>query len=117
ARMQGYISGVWGIASLLGPLIGGLLTDHASWRWVFYINLPFGAIAMSIIASVLVDERGRRRPVIDYTGLTLFAVGVSALLVGVLEAGRVGTWAGLEVLGPLALGARGLGGLVCGAGR
>ena len=57
ARMQGYISGVWGVASLLGPLIGGLLTDHASWRWVFYINLPFGAIAMALIASVLVDER------------------------------------------------------------
>src|SRR4029434_7996439 len=65
AKLQGYISGVWGVASLLGPLIGGLLTDHASWRWVFYINLPFGAIAMALIASVLVDERPRRRPVID----------------------------------------------------
>ena len=105
ARMQGYISGVWGVASLLGPLIGGLLTDHASWRWVFYINLPFGAIAMAIIASVLVDEQTRRRPVIDYTGLALFAVGVSALLLGVLEAGRVGTWTGLDVLGLLALAA------------
>ena len=105
ARMQGYISGVWGVASLLGPLIGGLLTDHASWRWVFYINLPFGAIAMAIIASVLVDEQARRRPVIDYTGLTLFAVGVSALLMGVLEAGRVGKWTGLDVLGLLALAA------------
>ena len=103
ARMQGYISGVWGVASLLGPLIGGLLTDHASWRWVFYINLPFGAIAMAMIASVLVDEQARRRPVIDYTGLALFAIGVSALLLGVLEAGRVGTWTGLDVLGLLAL--------------
>src|SRR5437870_5448646 len=45
ARMQGYISSVWGVASLMGPWAGGLLTDHASWRWVFYINLPFGAVA------------------------------------------------------------------------
>ena len=105
ARMQGYISGVWGVASLLGPLIGGLLTDHASWRWVFYINLPFGAIAMALIASVLVDERTRRRPVIDYTGLTLFALGVTALLVGVIEAGRVSRWTGPDVLGLLALAA------------
>jgi len=103
AKMQGYISGVWGVASLLGPLIGGLLTDHASWRWVFYINLPFGAIAMVLIARVLVDEQTRRRPVIDYTGLVLFAIGVSALLIGVIEAGRVGTWAGADVLSLLAV--------------
>jgi EmrB/QacA subfamily drug resistance transporter len=105
ARMQGYISGVWGVASLLGPLIGGLLTDHASWRWVFYINLPFGAIAMALIANALVDDQARRRPVIDYTGLALFSLGVSALLVGVLEAGRVGKWTGLDVLGLLVLAA------------
>lgn len=105
AKMQGYISGVWGVASLLGPLIGGLLTDHASWRWVFYINLPFGVIAMTLLAKALDGARAARRPVIDGVGLALFTAGVSALLVGVLKAGRVGEWTGLDVLGPLALAA------------
>jgi EmrB/QacA subfamily drug resistance transporter len=109
AKMQGYISGVWGVASLLGPLIGGLLTDHVSWRWIFYINLPFGALAMAMIADALRGEEGaRRRPVIDYAGVALFAVGVTALLFGVLEAGRVGAWNGLDVTAPLVLAAIGL---------
>jgi EmrB/QacA subfamily drug resistance transporter len=104
AKMQGYISGVWGVASLCGPLIGGVLTDHASWRWVFYINLPFGAVAMTLIGAGLRDQSpDGRRPVLDYPGFALFSVGVSALLVGVLEAGRVGSWTGTDVLGPLVL--------------
>lgn len=104
AKMQGYISGVWGVASLCGPLIGGLLTDHASWRWVFYINLPFGAVAMTLIAAGLRDQpRDGRPPAIDYAGLALFTTGVSALLIGVLEAGRVASWSGADVLAPLGL--------------
>jgi EmrB/QacA subfamily drug resistance transporter len=106
ARMQGYISGVWGLASLLGPLVGGLLTDHVSWRWVFYINLPFGAIAIALLAGVLTDApRDGRRPVIDYAGIAAFTVGVTALLLGVVEAGRVGAWTGLDVAAPLVLAA------------
>lgn len=88
AKMQGYISGVWGLASLMGPLVGGVLTDHVSWRWVFYINLPFGAIAMVLIANGLRgDQRSRRTPVIDYAGVAVFTTAVSALLVS-LETGR-----------------------------
>ncbi len=101
AKMQGYVSGVWGVASLLGPLLGGLLTDHVSWRWVFYINLPFGAVAMLLLRDALPE--GQRRPHrLDYAGVALFSVGVSALLIGIMEAGRVGRWTGLDVVLPLA---------------
>ncbi len=102
ARMQGYISGVWGVASMLGPLMGGLLTDHVSWRWVFYINVPFGAVAGAVLWSALRGEaRPARRPTIDYVGLALFFGGVSALLLGLGQAGRAGRWSGVDVVGPL----------------
>lgn len=101
AKMQGYFSGVWGIASVVGPLLGGLLSDHVSWRWVFYINLPFGVVAMALIAAALTEEPRIRRPAIDYAGLALFATGVSVLLLGVVEAGRAGEWTGLDVVVPL----------------
>jgi EmrB/QacA subfamily drug resistance transporter len=105
ARMQGYVSAMWGVASLLGPLLGGLLTDLASWRWVFYINVPFGAVAIGLLAGALPDAGLRRRPQFDYAGVVLFTTGISALLVGILEAGRVGVWTGLDVMVPLAIAA------------
>ena len=105
ARMQGYISSVWGLASLMGPWAGGVLTDHVSWRWVFYINLPFGAVAMALIATALtVAGKPARRRVMDLTGVALFAAGVSALLLGIVEAGRVGSWSRVDVVGLLLLG-------------
>ena len=113
AKMQGYISGVWGVASLVGPLLGGFLTDYVSWRWIFYINLPIGALAMLLITTALSGETGaRRRPVIDYAGLVLFSFGISALLLGVLEGGRVAAWTGIDVVGPLAVAAIALAGFV-----
>lgn len=110
AKVQGYISGVWGVASLVGPLLGGLLTDFVSWRWVFYINVPFGVIAMWLIGSALPKGRPTERvPVVDYAGIALFATGVSALLLGLVEVGRVGAWGGIDVLGPLAVAVMALG--------
>jgi EmrB/QacA subfamily drug resistance transporter len=109
AKMQGYFSGVWGLASIVGPLVGGVLTDHVSWRWVFYINVPFGLVSMALIAHGLAGERRpERRPVIDYSGVALFALGVTAVLVGIVAAGRAGAWFTADVLIPLAVGAAAL---------
>ena len=93
AKMQGYFSSVYGVASLAGPLVGGFLTDVVSWRWVFYVNLPFGLLAMAAIGVGLRDEHAASdRPSFDYLGTAVFAGAVSALLVGLVEAGRGASW-------------------------
>ena len=81
ARMQGWFSGVWGLSSILGPLLGGLITDHFSWRWVFFLNIPFGLLAGTIIALALVEPRSRRDSRVDYLGVLLLIVSLSLLLV------------------------------------
>ncbi len=82
ARMQGLFSGVWGLASIIGPLIGGFMADHLSWRWVFYINIPFGITAALLIGLALVEPRDhRKRVTVDYAGaITLTALATLFLL-------------------------------------
>lgn len=106
AKMQGYFSGVWGVASLVGPLIGGILADAVSWRWVFYVNLPFGILAAGAISLGLPEEASARRRVsLDYPGMVVFAGAVTALLLGLVEAGRSASWLRASVLGLLLLSA------------
>jgi EmrB/QacA subfamily drug resistance transporter len=87
-RYQGYFGGVFGAASVLGPLIGGFLVDQASWRWVFYVNLPIGIVALVVINRVLKLDHSPRKAKIDWTGALLLVVGVALLLVGVQTAGQ-----------------------------
>lgn len=84
-RMQAYFSGVWGLASIFGPLAGGLLTDNLSWRWVFYINIPFGILAAIIIGRYLhePDPHGERR--IDYLGALTFTASITLLMLVLVD--------------------------------
>ncbi|ADV66286.1 MDR family MFS transporter [Deinococcus maricopensis] len=83
-RVQAFISGVWGVSGLLGPLAGGLITEHLSWRWVFYVNVPFGLVALLLVWRHLHEHVTRRAARIDWVGALLFTLG-SGLLVWGLE--------------------------------
>lgn len=87
ARMQGLFSGVWGVSSIIGPLLGGFLVDQISWHWVFYINVLPGLIAALIVWFSLQDRHVDKsaKPVIDYAGAVLLTVGVATLLLGLFE--------------------------------
>src|SRR5688500_10227633 len=80
AKMQGLFSGVWGVSSVLGPLLGGFITDQLSWRWVFFVNIPVGIAAALIIGFALIEQKREGRPSIDYAGAGLLTAGVTILL-------------------------------------
>jgi EmrB/QacA subfamily drug resistance transporter len=92
ARMQGLFSGVWGVASIAGPFLGGLLTDHVSWRWIFLVNVPVGLLAFFLIGRFL-REPGRARPpseAADVLGGTVLIVALVILLLGIMGIGSEG---------------------------
>jgi EmrB/QacA subfamily drug resistance transporter len=98
ARIQGLFSSVWGVTSLSGPAIGGLLADGLSWRWVFFINLPLGIIAMLLIWRFFDEKRERQKHVLDYWGAMLLSGAVVALLLALLEGGAKYGWTSAETL-------------------
>src|SRR5688572_16593928 len=82
ARIQGYFSSVWGVASIAGPFVGGFLTDSLSWRWVFYINAPFAFAAAFVIWTRLVEDPAQRKQHgLDIAGIALFSLAMTLLMV------------------------------------
>ncbi|HEU5368212.1 MAG TPA: MDR family MFS transporter [Ktedonobacterales bacterium] len=102
-KVQGLFSGVWGVSSVVGPLVGGVITQYISWRGIFYMNLPFGLLSIVLLWVYLHEQLERRRPRIDYLGAVLLAVGVTALLLGIQEGGVDFPWYSAPILGLLAL--------------
>ncbi len=87
-KWQGLFSGVFGLASIVGPALGGYITDNFSWRWIFYINLPLGALALVVLFFTLpVFRNARASRIIDYLGTVLLLIGVTPLLLGFSLAG------------------------------
>jgi EmrB/QacA subfamily drug resistance transporter len=111
-RYQGLMAAVMPVAFIGGPLLGGLLTDHLSWRWAFYINLPLGVLAL-LVTSVTMHLPGRRGQVsVDWSGAGLLAVGVAALTLLASWGGSEYPWVSAPILGLAALSVLALGAFV-----
>src|SRR5215467_3229197 len=103
ARVQGLFSGVWGVSSIVGPALGGLIVDHFSWRWVFYINIPFGLLSAFLLVVSLKENVERKKHSIDYLGSLTLTSGIVALLFALLQGGVTWAWTSLPSLGLFAL--------------
>jgi EmrB/QacA subfamily drug resistance transporter len=98
-RYQGYFGAVFAVASIMGPLVGGLFTEHLSWRWVFYVNLPIGLVAL-VVTSVVLRLPFRRLPHrIDWVGALLLVAGSSTLLLVTVWGGSQYAWGSSVIVG------------------
>jgi EmrB/QacA subfamily drug resistance transporter len=107
-RMQGLFSAVWATSSLVGPAAGGLITDFLSWRWVFYINVPFGLTAVVLLRAFLKEEGERKEHTLDYLGTISLTLSVAILLLALLEGPELWGWMDPRTLGMILISIVGL---------
>jgi EmrB/QacA subfamily drug resistance transporter len=112
-KYQGYFSSVMAISNLLGPVLGGFFADYLSWHWIFWINVPFGALALILCNRNLRRlPKPRRKPVIDWLGAALIIISTTPILLGVSRVESAGGWVRPDVLLPVAIGIVFLGWLI-----
>jgi len=104
AKVQGYLASVWGIASVVGPTLGGVFSQFVSWRWIFFVNIPLCIIAAWMIVRTLHETIERTRHKVDYLGATLITVGMTLLIFAVLEGGVAWAWDSAQSVGAFVLG-------------
>ena len=103
-RYQGYISVTFAAAAVLGPLAGGVLTDHLSWRWVFFMNIPLALVAFVAVVVTMKVQVGRREHALDLAGAALLSGGVTCLLLVLVWGGQTYPWGSAQIVGLLAAG-------------
>ncbi|MBV8955234.1 MAG: DHA2 family efflux MFS transporter permease subunit [Solirubrobacterales bacterium] len=103
-KYQGLFGAVFGVSSVAGPLLGGVIVQAVSWRWIFYVNLPVGLVALVVLGATLPSTKGEQRPVIDYLGAGLLAAGLSAIVLVTSLGGTTWPWGSARVVVVGALG-------------
>jgi len=104
ARVQGYVASVWALSSVVGPTLGGLFVDFLNWRWIFFVNVPLGALAAWWLFRRFHEEVVRKQHRIDVVGAALLGVGSSLIILGLLEGGILWQWSSVLSITILTVG-------------
>jgi EmrB/QacA subfamily drug resistance transporter len=107
-RYQGYVTSMWGIAAVAGPLVGGTLTDAVSWRWIFLVNLPLGVLALAVVVRTMHVPVRRREHRLDFAGAGVLGAAITSLLLAAVWGGTTYPWGSPEVVGASLAGLLGL---------
>lgn len=101
AKIQGWLSSIWGISAIIGPALGGALAEYVSWRWIFLINIPIGLISIGFLIVFFKEKVSKKNPRIDYLGSILILMTLGLLIIYLLESGRSWPWFSVRGLGIL----------------
>ncbi|MFC0681733.1 MDR family MFS transporter [Lysobacter korlensis] len=104
AKTQGYLASVWAASSVVGPTLGGVFSEFLSWRWIFFVNLPLGALAIWLLVANFREKVVPQRHKVDYLGSLLLMVSLSLLILAALEGGQAWAWNSPQSIGAFAIG-------------